>query len=120
MSAKLMTKAHRAQLAQNGIAQRQARDRGEYIDFPPVEKFFTLDAGVTWLLTKVYPADLDIAFGLCDLGVGLPELGDVSLAEIEAVRGPFGLHVERDMNFLPKKPLSAYAREAREVGPIIA
>lgn len=40
MSAKLMTKAHRAQLAQNGIAQRQARDRGEYIDFPPVEKFF--------------------------------------------------------------------------------
>ena len=120
MSAKLMTKAHRAQLAQNGIAQRQAPDRGEYIDFPPVEKFFTLDAGATWLLTEVYPADLDIAFGLCDLGVGLPELGDISLAEIEAVRGPFGLHVERDMNFLPKKPLSAYAREAREVGPIIA
>ena len=56
----------------------------------------------------------------CDLGVGLPELGDVSLAEIEAVRGRFGLHFERDMNFLPRKPLSAYAREAREVGPIIA
>lgn len=64
MSVKLMTKAHRAQLAQNGIAQRQAPDRGEYIDFPPVEKFFTLDTGATWLLTEVYPADLDIAFGL--------------------------------------------------------
>lgn len=51
MSVKLMTKAHRAQLAQNGNAQRQARDRREYIDFPPVEKFFTLDAGATWLLT---------------------------------------------------------------------
>lgn len=66
------------------------------------------------------PPTSTIAFGLCDLGVGFPELGDVSLIEIEAVRGPFGLHVERDMNFLPKKPLSAYAREAREVGPIIA
>ena len=55
MSVKLMTKAHRAQLAQNGIAHRQARDRREYIDFPPVEKFFTLDAGATWLLTEVYP-----------------------------------------------------------------
>ena len=104
----------------NGIAQRKARNRGEYFDFPPVMKLFTPDAGATWPLTEVYPADPNIAFALCDLGVGFPELGDVSLAEIEAVRGPFGLHVERDMSFLPKKPLSAYAREALEASRIIA
>jgi hypothetical protein len=87
MSAKLMTKAQRAQLAQNGIAQRKARDRGEEcIDFPPVVKLFTPDAGATWLLSEVYPDDPDIAFGLYDLGAGFPELGDVSIAEIEAGR----------------------------------
>jgi hypothetical protein len=121
MPTKLMTKAHRAQLAKNGIAQRQARDRGEeYIDFPPVVKLFTPDAGATWLLSEVYPADPDIAFGLCDLGAGFPELGDVRISEIEAVRGPWGLPVERDRHFLPKKPLSAYARKARAAGRIIA
>ena len=123
MSAKLMTKAHREQLEKNGIAQRQARDRREYIDFPPVVKLFTPDAGATWLLSEVYPDDPDIAFGLCDLGVGFPEVGDVRISEIEAVRGPWGLPVERDRHFLPKKPLSAYAREAREAreaGRIIA
>ena len=55
-----------------------------------------------------------------DLGLGFPELGDVRLSEIEAVRGPFGLHVERDQHFTAKQPLSAYAREAREASRIIA
>ncbi len=120
MSAKLMTKVQRQQLEKNGIAQRKARDRGEYIDFPPVVKLFTPDAGATWLLSEVYPADPDIAFGLCDLGVGFPELGDVSLTELAAVRGPFGLPVERDRSFLATKTLSAYAREAHQAGRIIA
>ena len=31
-------------------------------------------------------------FGLCDLG--FPELGYVSLSEMQGVRGPFGLGVE--------------------------
>ncbi len=74
MSAKLMTKAHRAQLAQIGIPHRQARDRGEYIDFRPVEKFFKLVADASWLLTEVYPADLDIAFGPVTLGLDYPNL----------------------------------------------
>ena len=120
MSAKLVTKAERKQLAKNGIAQRQARDRGEYIDFMPVVKLFTPDAGATWLLSEVYPDDPDVAFGLCDLGLGFPELGDVSIAEIEAFRGPMGLPVERDQHFTAKHPLSAYAREARQAGRVIA
>ncbi len=120
MYADLMTKAQRRQLEKNGIAQRQAQERDTFIDFQPVIKLFTPDAGATWLLSEVYPDDPDIAFGLCDLGVGFPELGDVSLTELAAVRGPFGLSVERDRGFLATKTLSAYAREAHQAGRIIA
>lgn len=120
MSAKLVTKAQRTQLAQNGIAQRLAYDCGECIDFMPVVKLFTPDAGATWLLSEVYPDDHDVAFGLCDLGLGFPELGDVRLSEIEAVRGPMGLPVERDQHFSAKHPLSGYAREAHQAGRTIA
>src|SRR3546814_1805581 len=48
----------------------------------------------TWLATEM---DEDgILFGLADLGFGCPELGSFALAELEAVRLPFGLGIERD------------------------
>lgn len=89
-------------------------------DHYPVVKLFTPDAGATWLISEVDPADPDRLFGLCDPGLGYPELGYVSLAEITAVKGPFGLPVERDRDFVANKPLSAYAEEAHVKGRIIA
>lgn len=83
-------------------------------------KLFTPDAGCTWLLSEVDPEDPDIAFGLCDLGMGCPELGSVSLSEIAALRGKRGLPVERDLYFQATKPLTAYADEARLLGRINA
>ncbi|TIW22757.1 MAG: DUF2958 domain-containing protein, partial [Mesorhizobium sp.] len=62
--------------------------------------------------------DLDIAFGLCDLGLGCPEIGNVSLSELSALRGQLGLPVERDLYFSADKPLSEYADEARRLGRI--
>jgi hypothetical protein len=53
-------------------------------------------------------------------GLGYPELGHVSLAEIAEVRGRLGLAVERDVHFVAEKPLSAYAEDARINGRIIA
>ena len=50
----------------------------------PVVKLFTPDASATWLLTELDPADPDLAFGLCDLGLGCPELGYVRLSELES------------------------------------
>ena len=85
----------RAQLLANGA--RSAAD--ESFDPPPVVKLFTPDAGATWLLTELDPAEPDIAFGLWDLGVGCPELGTVRLSEIEAVRGAVSLPAERDLFF---------------------
>ncbi len=66
------------------------------------------------------PYDEDTAFGLCDLGLGCPELGRVSLTELSAVRGRLGLPVERDRHFKADKPLSAHAEVAQTSGRIIA
>lgn len=113
---KLITDEQRAQLLANG---RRSLEH-EYFDPAPVVKLFTPDAGATWLLTEIDPDDHDHAFGLCDLGLGYPELGWVSLAEIATVRGRLGLPVERDLHFEAQKRLSTYAREARLAGRIVA
>jgi hypothetical protein len=89
-------------------------------DHTPVVKLFTPDANATWLISEVDPDDPDRLFGLCDLGLGSPELGYVSLSELKAVRGPLGLPIERDLHFVGDKPLSSYAEEARNMGRIIA
>lgn len=111
----LITETQRAQLLANG---RQSIDNNDF-DPPPVVKLFTPDASATWLLTEIDPDDHDHAFGLCDLGHGFPELGYVSLAELQSVRGRVGLPVERDMHFIATKAISAYAREARLAGRIV-
>ncbi|APW36398.1 MULTISPECIES: DUF2958 domain-containing protein [Comamonadaceae] len=112
---KLITDEQRALLLANG---RQSLEQ-ENFDPAPVVKLFTPDAGATWLLTEIDPDDHDHAFGLCDLGLGFPELGWVSLAEVTTVRGRLGLPVERDLHFEAQKRLSAYAREARVAGRIV-
>jgi hypothetical protein len=110
----LITSTQRQKLLENGRAQRAAIDRQDQaIDFEPVVKLFTPDGNATWLLTELNP-DIDLAFGLCDLGLGQPELGYVSLLELAAVRGPLGLPLERDLHFAPTRTLSAYAELARE------
>lgn len=89
------------------------------MDHRPVVKFFTPDASATWLFTELSP-DGDTLFGLCDLGHGSPELGYASLSEIQSVRGPLRLLVERDRHFQADKPLSEYAEDARRAGRIVA
>ena len=61
----------------------------------------------------------DTMFGLCDPGMGAPELGYVSLSELESIKfPPFGLPIERDIHFEPRQTISEYAKEARELGYI--
>ena len=116
----LLTDALREMLLANGRAQRPVRGTEAEIDFAPVVKLFTSDAGATWLLTELDPDEPDIASGLCDLGVGCPELGSVRVSELETLRGALGLRVERDLFFVPDRTISAYAGEAMRLGSIHA
>ncbi len=107
----LMPPEIREKLLANGAAEQE-------IDHAPVVKFFDPSGTATWLITEMMPAEPDILFGLCDLGMGCPELGYVSLAELQSVKGRFGLGVERDLYFAPRYPLSVYAEAARTAGHI--
>jgi Protein of unknown function (DUF2958) len=49
-----------------------------------------------------------------------PELGSVSLSELESNKLRFGLGIERDLHFEAKYPLSVYADKARAAGRIDA
>lgn len=117
MARPLITEEQRARMLHHGRLSATGQIE---LDPLPVVKLFTPDAGATWLLTELDPEDPDIAFGLCDLGVGCPELGSVRLSEIQAVRGWMGLPVERDLHFVADKPLSEYARIAQVEGHIRA
>lgn len=118
---KLLTHELRDRLLRNGRLRQHFQEDGRAEpDFIPVVKLFTPDAGCTWLLTEADPDNPDVCFGLCDLGMGFPELGSVSVAELESVRGKLGLPVERDLHFSPTKTISAYAEEARREGGIRA
>ena len=109
---KLFTAADREKLLKQGAAQSPENK--------PVVKLFTPWGKATWLISEIDPQDNDQLFGLCDLGFGCPELGWLSLSEIESVTGPFRLKIERDLHFKADKTLVEYANEARELGHIKA
>lgn len=99
MAAKLTTKEHFDALIENGRRSQEAIRRGADFDPEPVVKLFTPDAQATWFLSEIDSDDPDIAFGLCDLGCGFPELGSVSIVEIKTICGRLGSPVERDRHF---------------------
>ncbi len=70
-------------------------------------RLFTPDAGWTWFITEGSPIkdesgkEVDFHFfGLVDGHE--KELGYVALSELESVRGPLGLPMERDLHWQPK------------------
>ena len=107
----LMPDDIRTRLLANGAATVE-------IDDIPVVKFFNPTGAATWLITEMMPDEPDILFGLCDLGTGYPELGYVSLSELQSVKGRLGLGIERDVYFTARYPLSVYAEAARIAGGI--
>jgi hypothetical protein len=93
---------------------------GEELDPHPVLLLELADPVMFWMLTEVDPHDEDRAFGLCDLGLGMPELGYVSLSEIAALRGRGrGQSVQADATFVGDRPLSIFRSWARMVGWIV-
>ena len=118
----LLTPDLRAALRANADSHASTASRADHgardPDPAPVVKYFSPVGAATWLATEL-DADGDTLFGLADLGFGCPELGSFSLAEIEALRLPFGLTVERDLFFASRHPLSVWADAARSAGSIL-
>ena len=110
----LVTDEQRAQLLANG----HARFADAQADLWPVVRLFTLDAHATWLLAALDPVDGDTAWGLCDVGIGMPELGSIKLSDLATIVGPQRLPVRRDRHFHAARPMSEYLRLAQANGSI--
>lgn len=93
------------------------KDGADPIDFRPVLKLWMPTGRAIWLVTE-YDEEIDLLFGLCDLGMGCPELGYVCLYELKSVVGPCGVHADRDSTFIASRTLSEYAEDARRRGYI--
>jgi hypothetical protein len=116
---KLLTKAIEKQLVENFKANKTRPSRPH--DFKPVLKLFVPWGAGTWLATEMDPESRTL-FGLAYIGphAGEPELGYFSLDELESIRGPLGLKIERDMHFTANRTLSEYAAIARQAGVLVA
>ena len=100
------------------LANGQARAAGQASDPWPVVRLFTPDAHAIWLLAALDPADSDTAWGVMDVGIGMPELGEIKLSDLASIVGPNKQPVMRDRYFQAMRPLSEYLRLAQENGSI--
>lgn len=101
----------RVRMLENGA--RSAK--GETHDPFPVVKLHVPNGNATWLLSELDPDDPDLAYGVCDLGLGAPVLDYVRLSDLAALQGQ---PVERDVAFVAQQPLGAYLRDAQATGTI--
>lgn len=93
----LITKSIEAALIKNRDAENAK----------PVVKFFNPCGRGTWLISEI-AEDGDTMYGLCDLGMGFPEFGYVSLSELKSIKLIAGLGIERDLHFSGDKTLTEY------------
>jgi hypothetical protein len=109
----LLTEKHKKKLIENGQPENYDKDNA------PVVKLFLPGTGCTWLLSALDYEEPDIAFGLCDLGMGFPELGTVRVSELESLTVAKGIFsVERDLYFEAEYPMSVYAYAANAMDMI--
>jgi hypothetical protein len=115
----LITKQIRKQLEANYLETQAAETSERNFDPRPVVKLFNPCGSQTWLITEIEPGT-NYAFGLCDMGMGSPELGYVSIDELAALKLPFNMGIERDIHFEANMTISEYAEQARYTGSIAA
>nr|WP_295924997.1 DUF2958 domain-containing protein [uncultured Dyadobacter sp.] len=101
---------HNAQEVQNQLAK----------DHAPVVKLHSRYGKAIWLLSELDPVN-NIAFGLCDLGQGNPELSYVSLSDLASIKHarlkvPM---VEADLVFDGKYAMSVYLKAAKEAKRVV-
>ena len=112
----LVTPELRQLLLLNGKASRS----NPRFDPHPVVRWFNPRGSAAWLITELEPGDEDTAYGLCDVGMGAPAPGHVSVRGLMSIRLLGGtLGIERDLFWRANKPLSAYVQLALLAGRIV-
>ena len=76
----------------------------------PVAHLYLPGNRCQWLLTEI--DEDNIAFGLCDLGMGFPELGYVDLTEVMEAACSVCAELRCNTDFRAIAPLSVYAEQA--------
>ena len=72
----------------------------------PLCKLFAPWGAETWLITGI---EHGILYGFADLGMGCVEWGRIgTLGELEAIRGRFGLKIERDLFWTARADLNYF------------
>ena len=90
---KLLTKKIRDKL----ISNHQKQDGTK--TFRAELKLFNPTGIGTWYISELNP-ETNMAFGLCDIFE--QEFGYVSIDELQSMKLPYGLGIERDKFFIPK------------------
>ncbi|SUO90249.1 DUF2958 domain-containing protein [Suttonella indologenes] len=113
---KRMAKFTKCLIPKDLIAIMQANHlkSDEKYDLRPVVHLYLPGTRCQWLLTEI-DTDLDMAFGLCDLGIGSPKLGYMSLHEV--LKSTSWLMINPD--FVGVAPLSEYACRAMDADQIV-
>ena len=83
-------------------------------DHAPEVKLFTQYGKGIWLLSELDEIN-NIAFGICDLGQGTPELSYVSIEHLESIKhARLKIRmIETDPHFVSKYPMSVYLEAAK-------
>ncbi len=106
---KLLTKDLEHRLTR---AAEQRDDERELEDVRILAKFFNPSGAATWLISEYNPRDrLFYGYASLGFGPGFDEWGYISRDELESLRGPFGLGIERDLYFEPKSFAEARQQE---------
>ena len=78
---------------------KKALTKAGYDNETPICKLFTPWGKATWLITGMEDG---ILYGYADLGMGCVEHGSIAtIEEMESIRGPFQMKIERDLYWTP-------------------
>lgn len=117
----ILTKQQFAALIANGKALKLAEKANEKCKLvPQVLLRLPNSPPSAWLLASVTPEDKDLVFGLMEVAGGEPELGFMSLKELELLKGYQGKGVYHDPLFKDAALLDIheYAEMAKLFGQI--
>lgn len=94
---KLLTKAILEQFERQGDTSEKSAE-----EIMVIAKFFNPCGAGTWYAYEYNPKYREFMAFVNLIGPDCAECGPVSLDELESVRGPLGLGIERDLYFKPR------------------